>query len=121
MKSEFQKEFVGANIQGFCQPDKNLDSGGAFATFNAPDVIGMNVGLFGKSFLAQSRLLSASEHRFANGLPMKWLEHSSYGNRIRNNAPHTQRVGCILYACVLGKTGINTIHWTALDLPGFRI
>ena len=95
MKSELQKKFVGSDVQGLGQPDKNLDGGGALAAFDTPNIIGMNVSLFGKSLLAQPRLLSALENRFANGFPLEWFEHFSYGNRIRNNTPHTQRVGCI--------------------------
>jgi len=93
VESEFQKEFIGSDVQGFCDSNKNLNCRCAFATLDAPDVIGMNVGLLCESFLAQPRLLSALENRFANGFPLKWLEHSSYGNRIKRNAPHTQRVG----------------------------
>ena len=106
VKSELQKEFVGTDVQRLCQPEKNFDGGGAFAAFNASHVIGMDIGFLSKGLLAQPCLLSALENRFANGLALKWFEHFFYGNRIRNNAPHTQRVGRTRLCLHVERSGV---------------
>lgn len=100
MNSEVQKEFVGPDVQGFGELHQDFDCGSALATFDSPHIVGVDVGLFSKSLLAQPCLYPAPENRFANDLALKWLQHSDNGNKIQAKAPHTQRVGCrFVLAC----------------------
>jgi hypothetical protein len=116
MKSELQKEFVGADIEGLCQSHQDFYRGSAFATFDPSDIVWMDVGFFSKSLLAQPCLRPALENRFANDLALKLLQHSDNGNKIQRNAPHTQRVGCCFVLAYGKEESINANQRTAFDL-----
>ena len=54
---KLQKNLVGPHFQCFGNLYEDFNGGGALAAFNATDVIGMNVGLFSKGFLAEPCLV----------------------------------------------------------------
>ena len=89
---ELQKKLVGTHFQRAGNFKKNFNGGGALATFDPPDVIGMNVGLFRQGFLAQSGLHPVFENRRADGFALSFLEHQRHESRSRRKQPHTLRV-----------------------------
>lgn len=88
---------MNANVQGFGDFEHNFDGGRTFSPFNPANVVGMNIGLFGKTFLAKTRFYPVFEDFLADDAALVFLEHARL--RKQNLQRLTTHAPCRLCFC----------------------